>query len=258
MSKISSYILSILLVFTLNTFAQSSAYDTGEYFKFKIHYGIINAGFATVELKEAVKNGKKVHHAVGYGWTTGVTKAVFKVEDDYQSYFDKVTNKPYEFIRKINEGGYTKDQQGYFNQSNKTVLVKNYKKNTEKSFSVTTNVQDILSSFYYLRNHPNIDKLTIGEAIVIDMFFDDEIYKFKLKYLGKENLNTKFGKVSSLKFRPYVQSGRVFKEQESLTVWVSDDVNKIPLLVKADLAVGSLKASIIEAKKLQQPLTILK
>ena len=258
MSKISSYILSLFFIISISVYAQNNAYDTGEYFKFKIHYGLINAGYATIELKEAVRNGKKVHHAIGYGWTTGVTKAVFKVEDDYQSYFDKVTNKPYEFIRKINEGGYIKDQQGYFNQSNKTVLVKNYKKNTEKTFSVTTNVQDILSSFYYLRNHPNVDNLAIGEAIVIDMFFDDEIYKFKLKYLGKENLNTKFGKVSSLKFRPYVQSGRVFKEQESLTVWVSDDINKIPLLVKADLAVGSLKASIIEAKKLQQPLTILK
>lgn len=258
MNRFSSYILSICFLLSLSTFAQTLAYDTGEYFKFKIHYGIINAGYATVELKEAIKGGKKVHHAVGYGWTTGVTKAVFKVEDDYQSYFDKDTNKPYEFIRKINEGGYTKNQQGFFNQGNKTVLLKNYKKNTEKTFPVTTNVQDILSSFYYLRNHPEVSKLAIGEAIVIDMFFDDEIYKFKLKYLGKENLNTKFGKVSSLKFRPYVQSGRVFKEQESLTVWVSDDVNKIPLLVKADLAVGSLKASIIEAKKLQQPLTILK
>ena len=256
MSKLFSFIFSF--IFPLLSFAQSSAYDTGEYFKFKIHYGIVNAGYATLELKEAVRHGKKVHHAVGYGWTSGLTKAVFKVEDDYQSYFDKSNNKPYEFIRKINEGGYTKNQQGFFNPSDKTVLVKNFKKNTEKTFSVTSNVQDILSSFYYLRNHPNVDKLTIGESIVIDMFFDDEIYKFKLKYLGKENLNTKFGKVSSLKFRPYVQSGRVFKEQESLTVWVSDDLNKVPLLIKADLAVGSLKASIIETKGLQQPLTIIK
>nr|WP_317630984.1 DUF3108 domain-containing protein [uncultured Flavobacterium sp.] len=252
------YTSIFFILFTFLSFAQGKVYDTGEYFKFRIHYGIVNAGYATLELKEAVREGKKVHHAKGYGWTTGITKAVFKVEDDYQSYFDKKTNKPYEFIRNINEGGYKKNQQGFFNQNKQTVFVKDYKHKTEKSFSVTEKVQDILSSFYYLRNYSGLDKLKEGEAIVIDMFFDNEIYKFKLKYLGKENLNTKFGKVSSLKFRPYVQSGRVFKEQESLTVWVSDDENRIPLLVKADLAVGSLKASIIEAKGIQQPLTIIK
>ena len=250
------FFLFVLYIFSnVLTYGQK-AYDSGEYFKFKIHYGIINAGYATLELKDVVYNGKNVFHAKGYGWTTGLTKAFFKVEDDYQSYFDKKTNKPYLFVRKIDEGGYTKNQQDFFDQINKKVLVKDFKNNTEKTYDVTTNVQDILSSFYFLRNYPEINNLKNGDTVVIDMFFDNEIYKFRLKYLGKENLNTKFGKLSSLKFRPYVQSGRIFKEQESLTVWISDDVNKIPLLVKADLLVGSLKASLIEAKGLQQPLTI--
>jgi hypothetical protein len=77
------------------------------------------------------------------------------------------------------------------------------------------------------------------------MFFDDETYKFKLKYLGKEDLSTKFGTVPAMIFRPLVQSGRVFKEEESLTVWISDDENKIPLRIKASLAVGSLKADLM-------------
>ena len=36
----------------------------------------------------------------------------------------KKQTKPYVFVRNINEGGYTKNQQGYFNQNNNTVLVK--------------------------------------------------------------------------------------------------------------------------------------
>ena len=39
-------------------------------------------------------------------------------------------------------------------------------------------------------------------------------------------------------------AGRVFKEEESLTLWVSADKNKIPLKIKADLAVGSLRADL--------------
>jgi hypothetical protein len=55
-----------------------------------------------------------------------------------------------------------------------------------------------------------------------------------------------------------VQAGRVFKEDESLTVWISDDENKIPIRLKASLAVGSLKADIESFKGLKTPLKIRK
>ncbi|WP_306351452.1 DUF3108 domain-containing protein [Flavobacterium sp. '19STA2R22 D10 B1'] len=249
----------ILFVLTISISLQAQTKETftvGEWFKFRIHYGLVNAGYATVEVKEGIKNNKKVFHAVGNGYTTGVTKLFFKVNDDYQSYFDKTTGQPYHYIRKIDEGGYKKNQEGFFNQSNNTVFVKDYKHDSEKTLSVPENVQDIMSSFYYLRNHPDIDKLKIGESITIDMFFDEETFKFKLKYIGKEDIKTKFGKISTLVFKPSVQAGRVFKEKESLTVWISDDENKIPVRIKASLAVGSLKADLEEYKGLKNPFTI--
>ena len=250
-------IIVFLLLLSCSVQAQSSgAFNVGEFFKFRIHYGLVNAGYATLEVKEATKNNKKVFHVVGNGYTTGMSKFFFKVEDNYQSYFDKATGKPYQFIRKINEGGYRKDQEGFFNQDANTVFVKDYKHNSEKTISVTEEVQDIVSAFYYLRNHPRVETMKVGESISIDMFFDDEVTKFKLKYIGKEVISTKFGKISSLVFRPYVQAGRVFKEQESLTVWISDDENKVPLRIKASLAVGSLKADLEEYKGLKKPLVL--
>lgn len=246
-----------LLLAGCSAFSQQ-AFTTGEYFRFRIHYGLVNAGYATLEVKDAVRNGKKVHHVVGRGYTTGVTKLFFKVEDNYESYFDKATGRPYQYVRKIYEGGYTKNQEGFFNQGNKTVLVKDYKHNTQKTISVTENVQDIVSTFYYLRNHPDVEKLAVGESISVDMFFDDEITKFKLKFIGRENISTKFGTVPTMIFRPYVQAGRVFKEEESLTVWISDDDNKIPMRIKADLAVGSLKADIDRIQGQSHPLKVIK
>lgn len=245
----------ILLLTACNAFSQS-AFNAGEFFKFRIHYGIVNAGYATLEVKEDTKNNKKVYHVVGKGYTTGMTKFFFKVEDDYESYFDKTTGKPYQYVRKIDEGGYTKDQEGFFDQANNTVTVKDYKKKTSKTFNVTEDVQDIVSTFYYLRNHPKVDKLAVGESIAVDMFFDDEVTKFKLKFIGREDIKTKFGVVSAMIFRPMVQAGRVFKEEESLTVWISDDANKVPLRIKASLAVGSLKADLDQYKGLVSPLKV--
>jgi hypothetical protein len=247
----------VLIILILTTLAfdtqKEDAFGTGEYFKFRIHYGIVNAGYATLEIKDATISNKKVHHAVGKGYTTGMSKFFFKVEDLYESYFDKETGSPYRYIRKIDEGGYTKNQEGIFNQAENRVLVKDYKRKSEKTIITTDNVQDIISSFYYLRNHPTIDKLKPGEAITIDMFFDEEITKFKLKYIGRQDITTKFGTVSTMVFKPLVQTGRVFKEKESVTLWITDDDNKVPIRIKADLAVGSLKADLDEYKGLKNP-----
>ena len=245
-------IIAFLFVLTVSfTVQKENAYDVGEWFKFRIHYGVVTAGYATLEVKEAVKNNKKVFHAIGKGYTTGMSKLFFKVEDNYESYFDKQTGNPYQYVRKINEGGYIKNQEGFFNQTSDKIVVKDYKNKTEKVFAVPNNIQDIISTFYYLRNHPTIDKLKVGESISIDMFFDEETTKFKLKFMGREDIKTKFGTIPTMIFRPYVQAGRVFKEQESLTVWISDDDNKMPVRIKASLAVGSIKADLDEYKGLK-------
>ncbi|MFC6875550.1 DUF3108 domain-containing protein [Flavobacterium myungsuense] len=245
----------IIVVFVISTLGFSSqkerAFDSGEWFKFRVHYGLFNAGYATLEVQEATKNNKKVYHAIGKGYTTGMSRFFFKVEDNYESYFDKETGKPYQFVRKIDEGGYKKNQEGFFNQSDNKIFVKDYKNKSENTFLIPENTQDIVSTFYYLRNHPTIDKLKVGESITVDMFFDNETTKFKLKFIGKEDLETKFGIVPTMIFRPLVQSGRVFKEEESLTVWISDDDNKIPLSIKASLAVGSIKADLDAFKGLK-------
>lgn len=247
-------IISLLVILSLGFDTQKEeAFAEGEYLRFRLHYGLLNAGYATIEVKNAIINDQSVYHVIGKGFSTGVTKFFFKVEDVYESYIDKNTRNPYKFVRKIDEGGYTKNQEGFFNQKTNKILVKDYKHKTEKSFDFAKNTQDILSSFYYLRNYPNINKIKPGESVVIDMFFDDETTKFKLKFIGREDITTKFGVVSTMVFRPLVQSGRIFKEEESLTLWISDDYNKIPLRIKATLLVGSIKADLDDYKGLNNP-----
>ncbi|MSP85397.1 MAG: DUF3108 domain-containing protein [Flavobacteriaceae bacterium] len=248
----------LLLFIVLVSFdaQREGPFDSGEWFKFRVHYGLINAGYATLEVQEAVRNNKKVFHVIGKGYTTGMSRFFFKVDDLYESYFDKTTGNPYQFVRKINEGGYTKNQEGFFNQATNHILLKDYESNTEKTLAIPNNTQDIVSAFYYLRNHPNVDKLKDGEAIAIHMFFDGETTKFNLKFIGREDINTKFGKIPTMVFRPLVQSGRVFKEKESLTVWISDDNNKLPIRIKADLPIGSIKADLDGFKGLKNSFTI--
>ncbi len=252
-------LLAILLFTTVVGFAQTEpkAYKAGEWLKFRISYSnFLNAGNATMQIKESNHNGKKAFHIQGKGKTTGVISWFFKVRDDYQSYFYQDNIQPYRFIRKINEGGYKKNKEILFNHQTKNATVKDYKKNTTKNFTINSGVQDMVSTLYYLRDK-DLTNMNVGDEISLSMFFDETTYGFKMRYLGRETIKTKFGKVKSLKFRPVVQAGRVFKEKESLTVWVTADKNKIPLRIKASLAVGSLRADLDAYKGLANSFPII-
>jgi hypothetical protein len=64
--------------------------------------------------------------------------------------------------------------------------------------------------------------------------------------------------VKCIKFVPVVQKGRVFKKEEDLTIWISDDANHVPLRAQGSILVGSIKLDIISATGLMVPLTIVK
>jgi hypothetical protein len=224
---------------------KESAYKSGEWLKFRVHYGIFNASSATLHLTSDTIGGTPVYHVVGIGKTTGLASIFFKVDDRYESYFGKTDSRPYRFIRKIDEGGYTRDVEINFDYSKKKALYHDKKKEKIMQFDIGYSIQDLISAFYYLRNAYEASDLVLGESLELRVLFDDDgIFTFRLKYLGTETLKTKFGNVECLKFRPFVQSGRVFKEEESLSLWVSNDKNKIPIRIQADLTVGSIKADL--------------
>lgn len=247
---IATFLVSII------TFSQEekTVFKDGEWLKYKMSYsGFLKAGEAEISLKEKSLNGKKVLHAVGKGRTTSVISWFFKVRDRYESFFDIKKGNPYKFIRDVNEGGHKIRRDIVF--KNNKAHIKDHIKNNE-TVEDAVNVHDMISTFYYLRKY-DTSKMKKGDEITINMFFDSSSYPFKMRYLGTEMLNTKFGKIKTLIFRPIVKSGRVFKEQESVTVWVTADDNKIPIYIKASLAVGSLRASLDAYKGLANPFEII-
>lgn len=242
-------------------FSQTSesfeSFESGEWLKFRIHYGWFNASYATLEVKETTMHNKPAYHIIGHGESTGLLDFFFEVDDTYETYIDKTTELPMRFIRVINEGGYEKNNLIEFDQVNNQAVVHNRIEDTKETFKIKNRVQDMLSAFYYLRNEIETRELEKGDKIVINMFFDNENYKFISKFLGKEIVESKFGKIACLKFRPFVKAGRVFKEKESLTFWVSADKNHIPIKIKAELAVGSLEADLEAFKGLKHPFKII-
>ncbi|MDO5616065.1 MAG: DUF3108 domain-containing protein [Cruoricaptor ignavus] len=242
MKKIFSIITILFFGFS---FAQLSNIKSGEVLSYRIHYGLLNAGTAKLTTLKTNYKGEPHLYVKGEGRSTGAVRAFFKVDDYYESYINLNTGLPSFYVRNVKEGGYSQHYQTTFNHQNNTLILTDKKnpKNGSRQMNSVKGVQDMLSAFYYLRSLNDVD-LKVGKTHKLDVWIDDEMFSFQLKVDGVEDLKTKFGTISCLKIKPMVMSGRVFKAKEGVTMWVSNDKNHIPILLKAELAVGSLKASL--------------
>ena len=255
--KKSVLILLLSIGFQFLSAQESSSFQAGEWLRFKLSYsGWMKAGNATLEVSDTTYKNTPVYKVIGKGWTTGAIKWFFNVEDHYESHFDKVTGQPYKFVRNIDEGGYTKNRIVHFDHVQNKALINDLKEDSNTTVDIEQNIQDLVSAYYYLRNNYDTETIHVGDVVKLNIFFDSETFLFKLKYLGRDTIITAFGKIKCLKFRPYVMAGRVFKEEESLTLWVTADKNKVPMRIKADLRVGSLRADLEALKGLKHPFEI--
>jgi hypothetical protein len=224
----------------------NSAFKEGEVLTYRLHYGIMDAGVAILEVKPTIMevSGRKVYHVVGNGFSKGTFDWFFKVRDRYETFIDKDAMVPWMFVRRIDEGGFKASQDYVFNHYTKKVDVGGGEK-----YDVPPGIQDMLSAFYAARN---LDFTTAkeGDVFTINSFVDKELWPLKVRYVGKDVVNTEIGKYSCLKFRPIVQKGRIFKSEEDLCVWITDDKNHIPVAAQAKILVGSIKLDITGASGL--------
>ena len=211
----------------------------------------VNAGTAVFTNTIEKINGKPVYHVIGDGQTNSSYDWIYKVRDRYESYIDTASMQPVKFIRNVNEGGYKKYENVTFNSTANTAVT------TNGVYKVPNCVQDVLSSIYYARNI-NFDKYKKDDKIPFSMFLDNEVYNMYIRYLGKEDIKTKYGKFRAIKFKPLLIKGTIFEVGEKMTVWVSDDENHIPIRIESPIVVGTVKVDMMDYKNLRYPLTSLK
>ena len=89
------------------------------------------------------------------------------------------------------------------------------------------------------------------------MFLDNEVYSMYIRYLGREMVKTKYGKFRAIKFKPMLIKGTIFKGGEDMEVWVTDDMNRIPVRIESPIVVGKVKIDMMSYENLRYPLTSL-
>ena len=220
----------------------NKSFQVGEKLRYRVTYGFIDAGEAILEIKSTKKKGnnRELIQAVGTGRTLGGFNAFYRVEDSYETFMDSKGIFPWFFVRRVDEGGYKINQDYAFKHDKSKV-----DNGKGKEFKIPMGVQDMISAFYYARtlDFKNMKK---GKTFEFKCFMDDELYNLKIKYVGEEVIHIRKGKFNCHKFVPVVQTGRYFKSEEDVNFWVTNDENKIPILVKAKIPVGVVKMHLVE------------
>ena len=231
---------------------RNRAFQDGENISFNVFYSVvglyINAGSANFTVTQEHLNNHPVYHVVGVGSSNPSYDWIFKVRDRYESFIDTTTLQPLKFIRNVSEGGFKKYENVSFNKQTSTAVA------TDGVFKVPACVQDVLSSIYYARNI-DFTKYQPEDKIPFTMFLDNEVFNLYIKYLGKEEIKTKYGKFRAIKFKPLLVKGTLFEGGEKMTVWVSDDANRIPLRIESPIVVGSVKVDMMQYRNLRYPLS---
>jgi hypothetical protein len=233
----------------------NTAFIRGEKLTFRVAFnsaltGSITGGKATLEVKSENKiiNDRSTYHVVGDGKTTGFIEIFYKIHDRFESYFDQDAMIAWQFSRHTRENNYKKDDLVIFRQHDKLAV------SLTKIMKVPENMQDIISAFYYARTL-DISGLEPGGIIHVPFFLDDSVYNSRVVFKGRETVETKLGKFRCIAFRPMVATGYAFDDPYPITLWISDDTNRLPILIESEQSVGRARVELISYSGLANPIT---
>lgn len=243
-------------------FHGNKAFDDGEFVSYTVSYNWgpvwVDAGKVTFSVKSETYNGKTALHLKSTGKTYASYDFLFKVRDYYDSWIDPETFETLEFRRMIYEGGWQTVNTMRFSPDRKQVFSTTKNNNNPVRYDTLRPgpcAFDMVSAVYFTRTL-DFSTLTMETKIPVQVVIDDAVYSIYIKALKKEVVQAQDGKrYRCVKFSAKMVEGTIFKGDEDVQVWVTDDENKIPVYIEAKILVGTVKAYLDNYKGLKNPVS---
>jgi hypothetical protein len=208
-------------------------FGAGEKLVFSVQYGLVTAGEATLEVRNlAAIGGKPAYRIVSDARTNDFFSKFFTVRDRYESYMDTTSLYSVRYEKHVREGKFKRDEAVDFDQIAHRAVYK------DKTVPIPPRTQDVLSAMYYVRTLP----LEVGQSIAIANHTDGKNYPLVVKVLGREHVKVDAGEFDCIIVEPILRGPGVFTQQGRLTVWLTDDRRRMPVLMKSKVAIGHVAA----------------
>lgn len=246
-------VLFIFIAFIASSFKTDSSYKikSGEKLVYTGSYNMsgLMTQIAQVTMStENVTTSKNNYLHLSCELTT-YTKwdSFFKIRDIYESYVNPTTLKTSLYKRSIDEGGYTKKEKYAFKgNSIKSTVNKRNRPETQKSFTIGSNTQDVISLLYKVRTL-DFSKFKAGQTQSFMIVFDEKEIPVTLKFMGKETVSAgNLGKKECYKISIGAKTDALKGKDKNL-IWLTADAKKIPALLEFSIPVGTGKLTLTSA-----------
>jgi hypothetical protein len=209
----------------------SVPFGEGEKLVYSVQYGIINAGEASLEIRNiSMFDSVPCYNIVSNARTNDVFSVFFKVRDRFVSLMDTTNLVSLRYEKNIREGKFRRNESVVFDQKRHRAIYK------DKEVPIAPRTQDVLTSMYYVRTLP----LAPGQNIALANHTDGKNYPLLIKVLGRERVTVEAGTFNCLVVEPFLRGPAIFQQKGRVTVWVTDDQYRIPVLVKSKIVIGAV------------------
>ena len=213
-------------------------FGPGEKMVYSIGYGVVDAGEAIVEIIGLTEyQGKTCYLIQSKANSNRFFSSVYKVRDKIISYMDVETLYSRYFYKRLREGDYKKSVEISFDHENEVAKYAN-----GNNYPTTFGVQDVLSAGYFVRT------LDLENNTVFDFpaHSSRKTYDLKVFVRGKEKIEVEAGTFECFVVEPVMQGEGLFKHEGKLTIYLSDDKYRVPVLIKTKVPVGSITVELKE------------
>ncbi len=213
-------------------------FGSGELLEFSIDYGVMNAGGATMEVGPIRRvAGRPAFDIRTEAKSNTVFSKVYKVWDRSQTHVDAETILPLRYEKRQREGTYKKDIVIKFDRARDVAVYEN-----GAEVKMHPYAQDELSAFYYMRTFA----IEPGKEIFIESHTGQKNYPLQVLVHGRENVTVPAGTFDCWVIEPVIREGGIFTAKGRLTIWVTADERRMPVLMKTKILVGSISASLVK------------
>jgi hypothetical protein len=215
-----------------------SAISVGEKLTFNVRYGKIRAGTAVMEVVDRKRvNGRVAYQVVSTASSNSMFDGIYRVRDRVVSLMDADRLYSLYFEKHLREGRYKADQQVRFDHTRAVAV---YHDGRESAINPGT--FDVLAAFYRVRTMP----LQPGQVFFLESHDNRKNYPLRVTVLRRERIETPAGTFACLVVEPTLRSGAFFKNEGRLTIWLTDDGMRLPVLMRSKLPIGSISVELTE------------
>lgn len=204
-------------------------FGVGERLIYDVRFGPVRVGRGSMEIIgiDTVR-GRAAWHA---HFRVKGGNFVYRVNDTYESWIDTARMHSLRYLQNISEGRYNKQRRYEFYPERQI-----YQENEKPEQPSIADPLDEASLLYFIRTVP----LEVGRTYEFDRYFKPEKNPVRIKVLRRERVSVPAGNFQTIVIQPMIKSNKLFAENGSAEIWISEDSARMMVQMKSDLSFGSL------------------